>query len=121
MALAVELQVDAVVDDPFAMETLADSGAVEQLDGALLQHAGADPRLDSTRGLWLSTTTDSIPARSSSSASVSPAGPAPMIATCVRIYGRRRHHVAGDRALWPVTAAPGPPARAAARAGSRPA
>ena len=37
---------DAVVDDPLAVQTLRDSGAIEQVDGALLQHAGADARLD---------------------------------------------------------------------------
>ena len=44
--LALELQVDAVMDDPFALEPLADPGAFEQVDRALLQHAGPDACLD---------------------------------------------------------------------------
>ena len=44
--LGLELEMDAVVDDALAVEALGDSAAVEQVDGALLQHAGADARLD---------------------------------------------------------------------------
>ncbi len=46
MPLAVELKVDAVVDDPFAIHPLADAGFAQQLDRSLLEHAGADPVLD---------------------------------------------------------------------------
>ena len=35
-----------MVDDPLAPEPVGDAAAFEQVDGALLQHAGADARLD---------------------------------------------------------------------------
>jgi hypothetical protein len=41
-ALAVEGQLDAVVDQPLAIEPRADADLVEQIDGALLEQAGAD-------------------------------------------------------------------------------
>ena len=44
--LARELQRDAVVHDALAAHPLADAGGVQQVDGALLQHAGADAGLD---------------------------------------------------------------------------
>src|SRR4051794_17017088 len=44
--LAVELHVDAVVHDPLAMQPVADAGAVEEVDRALLEDAGADARFD---------------------------------------------------------------------------
>ena len=44
--LAVELQVDAVVDDALAVHPLADAGFAQQLDRPLLEHARADPLLD---------------------------------------------------------------------------
>ena len=46
VALSVELQLDPVVDDPLALQPVADAGAHEQVDGALLEHAGADAVLD---------------------------------------------------------------------------
>ena len=46
MALAVELELDPVVDDPLALQPLADAGRDEQVDRALLEHPGADPLLD---------------------------------------------------------------------------
>ena len=46
VALAVELEVDAVVDDPLAVHARADAGRLENLDGALLEHAGPDSLLD---------------------------------------------------------------------------
>jgi hypothetical protein len=46
MALAVELELDPVVDEPFAVEPLGDTGLREQLHRALLEDAGADPVLD---------------------------------------------------------------------------
>ena len=46
VALAVELEVDAAVDDALAVQPLADAGVAEQVDRALLEHAGADPLLD---------------------------------------------------------------------------
>ena len=46
MALAVELELDPVVDDPVALHPLADAGLGEQVGDALLQDSRADPRLD---------------------------------------------------------------------------
>ncbi len=46
VALAGELQLDAVVDEPLALHALADAGGGEQVDRALLEHAGADALLD---------------------------------------------------------------------------
>ena len=44
--LAVELELDPVVDDPLAPQAVADPGRDEQVDGALLEHAGPDALLD---------------------------------------------------------------------------
>ena len=46
MALALELEVDAVVHEPFALHPLADAGRAQQIDRALLEHARAQPPLD---------------------------------------------------------------------------
>ena len=46
VALAVELQVDAVVDDALAVHALADARVAQELDRALLEHARADAVLD---------------------------------------------------------------------------
>ena len=46
MPLAVELQVDAAVHDPLAPQPLRHTRPLEQVDGSLLEHAGADARLD---------------------------------------------------------------------------
>ena len=46
VALAAELEVDAPVDDPLAVEPLADACVAEQVDRALLEHARADAVLD---------------------------------------------------------------------------
>ena len=46
MPLAVELQVDAAVDDPLAVEPVGDARFAEQVDRALLEHTGANPVLD---------------------------------------------------------------------------
>src|SRR5207253_5536820 len=43
VALAVELEVDAVVDDPVAAHARAHAELVEQVGGALLEHARAEP------------------------------------------------------------------------------
>src|SRR5207247_2438658 len=45
VALAVELQLDAVMDDALAPQPLAGPGGGEHVDGALLEDAGADPML----------------------------------------------------------------------------
>ena len=60
-----------------------DPGAFEQLDRSLLEHPGPD-RASTYSRLRSSSTTDSMPARCSSVARMSPAGPAPTIATCAR-------------------------------------
>ena len=44
--LALELQMNAVVDEPFAVHPLADPDRAEEVDRALLEHAGAQPLLD---------------------------------------------------------------------------
>jgi hypothetical protein len=45
MTLAVELELDAVVDDSLALHPLAHPRLGEQVGGSLLEDAGADPRL----------------------------------------------------------------------------
>ena len=42
----VEAQLEAVVDEALAVQALGDAGRVEQVDGRLLEHAGAHARLD---------------------------------------------------------------------------
>ena len=44
--LAVELQVDAAVHDRLAVQALGHARPLQQVDGPLLEHAGADARLD---------------------------------------------------------------------------
>ena len=46
VALALELEVDAAVDDPLAVEALADSRVAQEVGGALLEHARTEPVLD---------------------------------------------------------------------------
>ena len=46
MAVAVELELDAVVDDPLPLQAVADTGADEQVRRTLLEDAGADTMLD---------------------------------------------------------------------------
>jgi hypothetical protein len=46
VAAALVAELDAVVHEPLALEPLADAHLDEQLDRALLEHAGADARLD---------------------------------------------------------------------------
>jgi hypothetical protein len=46
MTLAVELELDAVVDDSLPPQALADTGIDEQVGRSLLEHAGADTMLD---------------------------------------------------------------------------
>ena len=40
---AVELEVESLVDEPFAIHPVADAERAEQVDGSLLQHARANP------------------------------------------------------------------------------
>jgi hypothetical protein len=42
--LAVELERDAVVNEPLALEPPPDPGVTEQVDGAVLEHSRPDPR-----------------------------------------------------------------------------
>ena len=46
MPLASELEVDATVDDPFAVQPLGDAELAEKIYGSLLEHTGADAVLD---------------------------------------------------------------------------
>ena len=46
VALAVELEVDAAVDDALAVEPLRHARVAEEVDRALLEHPGADSLLD---------------------------------------------------------------------------
>ncbi len=46
VALAVELKIDASMDDPFASKPIDDAGAIEELNRSLLEHTGADARLN---------------------------------------------------------------------------
>ena len=63
------------------MHPLADARRVEQVDAALLEHAGADAALAVRTRLRASTMTDSMPARCSKCERMRPAGPAPTIPT----------------------------------------
>src|SRR6185503_10967347 len=46
VALAPELQIDAVVHEPFAVHAGAETEGPEQIDGSLLEHAGAQAAFD---------------------------------------------------------------------------
>ena len=81
VALAVELQLDAMVDDALARQPFAGADLRQDVDGALLQDTRARSRCSQYSRLRLSSTTDSIPRHLSSCASVNPAGPAPTIPT----------------------------------------
>ena len=43
---ATKTQRDAAMDEPFSPQSLAHSDCVQELDAAVLEHAGADPALD---------------------------------------------------------------------------
>ena len=60
VALALELEVDAAVDDPLAVEALPDARVAQQVGGALLEHARADAGARRSRAMRSSSTTDSI-------------------------------------------------------------
>src|SRR5262249_17171990 len=51
MTSAVEAQLDSAVDQAFAAHPLAESGLIQQIDAALFEHAGANPRLDVFAGV----------------------------------------------------------------------
>jgi hypothetical protein len=44
--LAGELEMNAAMHDPLAVHALADAEVAEEVDGSLLEHAGANPVLD---------------------------------------------------------------------------
>jgi hypothetical protein len=46
MPLALELQVNAVVDEPLAIHSLPDAEGAKEVDGSLLEHASTKPFLD---------------------------------------------------------------------------
>src|SRR5207342_664313 len=46
MPLALELQVNPVVDEPLAIHSLADADGAKEVDGPLLEHASTKPFLD---------------------------------------------------------------------------
>jgi len=46
MSLTFELQVDAVVHEPFAIQASAQTQCAEQINGSLLEHAGAETAFD---------------------------------------------------------------------------
>ncbi len=46
MRLALESQLDTVMDEPFASQAIANTGCDEQIDGALLEHAGTHALFD---------------------------------------------------------------------------
>jgi hypothetical protein len=46
VALTAELEIDAVVHEPFAVHAGAEPEGPEQIDGSLLEHAGAQASLD---------------------------------------------------------------------------
>jgi hypothetical protein len=73
VALAGELQVDAVMDEPLRGEAAAEPEPGEGLDRALLTYSCER----------FSTTMESIPASRNAQARRRPAGPAPMMATRV--------------------------------------
>jgi hypothetical protein len=46
VTLTGELEMDALVHDPLALQARADTGVAQQVDRPLLEHAGADAVLD---------------------------------------------------------------------------
>ena len=85
MALSGEAQVQAVVPQAFAVRSRSPAPmAVIRFDSKLFQHAGADAVITYSR-LRFSKTTESIPFKCSRWAKNRPAGPAPIIPTCVCI------------------------------------
>ena len=81
--LAVEPQVDAVVDESFAVEALREAVLAEEVDDALLEDAGAQAALDIFPRATLQN--DGVDSRRVQRCpNTRPAGPAPTIATCVR-------------------------------------
>ena len=82
---AVEAEMHAVVEQALALHALADAGLDQQVARPLLDQAGADAALDVVAAAVLQDD-DSMPSRCRRCDSISPAGPAPTIPTCVRIH-----------------------------------
>ena len=98
VALAVELQLDAVVDEALALHALADAGRGEQVDRALLEHAGADALLDVLAAARLEHDRLDALRAAGGCASMRPAGPAPTIAD---LRAHQRPAVRSNSAAWP--------------------
>ena len=80
MAGATEAQLDSVMHQAFALQPIAYAGLDIRSTVPCLEHAGTDAMLEYSCAR-LSRTTDSIPCKWSKCASISPAGPAPIIPT----------------------------------------
>ena len=97
VALAGELELDAVVDDPLALHPLADArrrrggrrcpARARRRGCAARRTRGCGPRARPTR----------CPRARAAGASVRPAGPAPTMPTCVLISASLGEHALGDR------------------------
>ena len=86
----VEPQRGAVVHEPFSREPLADAHLVQEVDGWLFQHSGADAMFDVVAAAGLEDDRlDALQVQQVRQAS-DPAGPAPMTATCWRTGGLLR-------------------------------
>jgi len=88
VALSTEPQVDAPVLVAVGEDAVGNPGLDEQPDAVVLENPCAVGVLDRLDG-GLSNTTVSMPARWSRWLSISPAGPPPTIATCVRLVVMR--------------------------------
>ena len=98
----VEAQLDPVVDHALAAKAIRKTQLREQVDRALLEHAGANPVLDVVAAAVLEhDRVDALPLRRWER--TSPAGPAPTIPTWVRellsACMRLPHFIAGRRTL----------------------
>ena len=93
MAHAVDADLNALVYQPVVVHARADAGFVKQVDGDLLDDAGADAAKHVFAGLPLHDDVVDAVACARSWPSSRPAGPAPMMATWVRMFcistGRR--------------------------------
>ncbi|CAH1651302.1 hypothetical protein CHELA17_20407 [Chelatococcus asaccharovorans] len=83
MTITVKAEFDAVMNEPLDMEALPDLGAVHEIDGALFQNAGPDAAEHVAFAPALQD--DGIDAGKLQQSTPRPAGPAPTMATCVRI------------------------------------
>ena len=88
---------DAGVGQAFAVHPRAGTGGVEQVDGHLLEHAGADPA-EHVVGRALLEDDGVDPGLGEQRGEQQPAGPAPTMATCVLIAAHRRRRRRPSRA-----------------------